>query len=363
MNLININNSIVFVRVCYDLPNLESSDRILDSKATIRQLLNQGNQVILLSHWGRPDGKKISELSLEKLLESVQSNFSEPVEFINQYDYFEKNISLQDIMKITRTKLFLFENTRFSPYETSKNLLNRDSLAQKYREIAQYFVDEAFPVSHRQEVTNYELKKHLPYAYGLSFMNELQKLEIIRTNPSKPFAIIMAGSKLETKLPLIAKMCEKGDKVLLGGELCFTFLKAVNSPLQIYDSLIEEAFISKAKELLSKYPTKIILPVDFIYGNIDNKKLALDLGPKTLRLFELELEKANSIFWNGPLGYYLDKKYALGTLEIGKYISDLSQAYKVLGGGDSVAVLPQETLEKFDFVSMGGGATLEYLSN
>lgn len=363
MNLAEIKHSIVFVRVCYDIPNLESSDRIKDSQETVNQLLRQGNQVILLSHWDRPNGKKTSEFSLEKLLESVQSNFTQTIEFINQYDYFEKNISLRDIMKVSKTKLFLFENTRFSPNEASKNLFERDVLAQKYKEIADYFVDEAFPVSHRQEVTNYELKKQLPSTYGLSFINELYQLEKIKTNPKKPFVVLMAGSKLETKLPLISKMCEKADKVLLGGELCFTFLKAASSSVEIYDSLVEEIFVSQAKELLYKYPTKIILPIDFIYGNIDNKKLALDLGIETLKLFKSELNKAKSIFWNGPVGYYLDENYAAGTLEVGNHISSLSQAYKVLGGGDSVAVLPKETLENFDFISMGGGATLEYLSN
>jgi phosphoglycerate kinase len=363
MNLTEIQNAIVLVRVCYDLPSLQDTDRIKDSQKTINLLLNQGNKVILLSHWGRPDGKRVSELSLENLLGAVQSNFTEDIEFINQYDYFDKNLSLRDLMNISKTRLFLFENTRFDANETTKNLFARDLLAQKYAQIADYYVDEAFSVSHRQEVTNYEVKKLLSYSYGLSFRNELTHLEKIKTNPNKPFVVLMAGAKLETKLPLIAKMCEKADKVLIGGQLCFTFLKAANSDINLFGSVIEPDFLQQAKDLLIKYKDKIVLPVDFIYGDLNGEKLALDLGSQTLDIFKSELSNGKSIFWNGPVGYYLDKKYAAGTIELGNHIAKLQHVYKVLGGGDSVAVLPEETLEYFDFVSMGGGATLEYLSN
>jgi phosphoglycerate kinase len=363
MNLTEIENSVVLVRVCYDLPSLQDIDRIIDSQKTINLLLNQGNKIILLSHWGRPDGKIISESSSENLLEVVQSNFAEEIEFINQYDYFDKNISLRDIINISKTRLFLFENTRFHTDEASKNLFARDKLAQKYAQIADYFVDEAFPVSHRQEVTNYEVKKLLPYSYGLSFQNELNQLEKIKTNPKRPFVVLMAGAKLETKLPLIAKMCEKADKILIGGELCFTFLSASGSIIQLYNSKIENSFLAEATNLLEKYGDKIVLPIDFIYGNLNNVKVALDLGPETLKIFKSELSIAKSIFWNGPVGYYLDKPYAKGTIELGNYITNLHLSYKVLGGGDSAAVLSKETLKDFDFVSMGGGATLEYLSN
>jgi 3-phosphoglycerate kinase len=365
MNLKGIKNSIVLVRVCYDVPSLTDIDRIINSVPTVKALLSQGNQVILLSHWGRPEGKRVPELSLEKLLPVVQSQFTENVEFINQYDYFDKHMSLRDLMNITKTKLFLFENTRFHPHETSQNLFARDELAQKYSEIADYFVDEAFAVSHRQEVTNYEVKKLMSYSYGLSFENELTHLEKIKTNPERRFVVLMAGAKLETKLPLIEKMCEKADLVLIGGELCFTFLKALGPDLDIelYDSVVEEHYVQTALELMKKYPEKIILPVDFVYGERDGVKLALDLGEDTLALYKYELSQAKTIFWNGPVGYYLDPQYAKGTLEIGEYIASLSNIYRVLGGGDSVAVMPKKVLSSFDFVSMGGGATLEYLAD
>jgi phosphoglycerate kinase len=363
MKLTEIKNSIVLVRVCYDIPSLQDTDRINDSSQTVKSLLQQGNQVILLSHWGRPDGKIVPELSLEKQLESVQSYFTETMEFINQYDYFNNSLSLRDLMNISKTRLFLFENTRFHTDESSKNLFARDKLAQKYAEIADYFVDESFPVSHRQEVTNYEIKKLLPYSYGVSFQNELNQLEKIKTNPNRPLVVLMAGAKLETKLPLITKMCEKADKILISGELCFTFIKAANTKIELYDSLVETSFLTQAKELLEKYPNKIVLPIDFIYGDYRNGKSALDIGPATLALFKSNLSEAKSIFWNGPVGYYLEKKYAHGTIELGNYISNLPDTYKILGGGDSVAVLSKSVLASFNFVSMGGGATLEYLSS
>jgi phosphoglycerate kinase len=363
MKINEIKNSKVLVRVNFDIPTIDNTARIQDSVHTIQTLLDNGNQVIMLSHWGRPDGARDSSLSLEKLLEKVQSFYTETIEFINQYDYFDKSLSLRDLLNITKSKLFLFENTRFHPDETSKKLFKRDDLAQKYAEIADFFVDEAFSLSHRQEVTNYEVKKLLPYCYGLSFQNELRCLEKIKTNPALPFVVLMAGAKLETKLPLIEKMCEKADKVLIGGQLCFTFLHAMNFKISLYDSLIEPAFIEKAKALLEKYPDKIVLPVDFKYGILDTKQMALDIGSDSIGLFERELSKAKTIFWNGPVGYYFEPDFAQGTLQIAEFVSNLSNSYRVVGGGDSVAVLSIETLNKFDFVSMGGGATLEYLAD
>ena len=362
MNLNQIQNSIVFVRACYDLPNLDSKERIQDSLATVNKLLDNNNQVILLSHWGRPEGQRVPELSLEKMLSLVQGEFETEVEFINQYDFFEKDLSLRDLTKVSKTRLFLYENTRFSGVEASKNLFERDVLVQKYKQIADYFVDEAFPLSHRQEVTNYDLKKAMASTYGVSYKNEVTNLYKIKSDPERPLVVLMAGSKLETKLPLIEKMCQKADKVLIGGELCFTFLQAAGSNIDLHDSKVEDSFLDTAKVLLEKYSDKIVLPIDFVYGELNGKKAALDLGSQSLALFKSELGKAKSIFWNGPLGYYLEKPYEKGTLEIAEFVANLSDTYTVLGGGDSVAVIPSDTLAKFDFVSMGGGATLEYLA-
>jgi phosphoglycerate kinase len=363
MKISEIKNSKVFVRVNFDVPSISDTARIFDSVKTVQMLLSNSNQVILISHWGRPEGSRVTDMSLEKLLPAVQTFYSESVEFINQYDYFDKNISLRDLLNISNSKLFLFENTRFSPNESSKNLFERDELAQKYAGIVDYFVDEAFSLSHRQEVTNYEIKKLLPYSYGLSFENELRNLEKIKSDPKQPFVVIMAGAKLETKLPLIEKMCEKVDKILIGGQLCFTFLVAAESKIELYNSAIDLTFLEKAKELISKYKDKIVLPVDFKYSELDGKKMALDIGEASILRFKSEIENAETIFWNGPLGYYFDKDFAEGTLQIAGFIANLKKPFKVLGGGDSIAVLPKEVLQQFDFVSMGGGATLEYLSN
>jgi phosphoglycerate kinase len=361
MQLSEIVGKIVLVRVCFDLPNLGDTARILDAKETVDLLLENGNQVVLLTHWGRPE-KVGSELFTLKLLDSVTEVLEHEVEYINQYNFFDKNLSLRDLFKVSKSRLFLMENTRFDVRENSLDILERSEIAKKYGEIGDYFVDEAFAVSHRQEGTNSDIKRFVPYTFGLSYTKEVEALEHLKKNKNHPFVVVMAGAKLETKLPLIEHMCVVADKVLIAGVLCFTFLKASGSEVEIFDSKIEESFLLKAKQILEKYGDKIVLADDFVFGEQNGKKLGLDIGPKSLAKFERELAGAKTVFWNGPTGYYFEKPYEVGTLELAKTIVNLTDCYSVVGGGDTVACLPSEITKGFDFVSMGGGATLEYLA-
>jgi phosphoglycerate kinase len=373
LNLESITNSTVLVRVCYDLPDLQSFDRILDSQKTISLLLKQNNKVILATHWDRPEGKNL-EFSLLKQKNLIEKVLAQKVEFVDQYNGFEL---AKKTIKDSKNQLFLLENTRFDADEKSKDAAKRSELAQKYATLASFFVDEAFPVSHRKEATNCEIKNFLPSCLGLSYQSEIANLEKLKNNPAKPFVAVMAGSKLETKLPLIEKMLPLVDKLILGGKLCFVFVKVLqdqgNSKYLQADlglSEIEQDFYDKAAELLEKYSDKLVLPLDFVYGDKDfniveknfTGKYAYDLGENSLAEFKEVLVGSKTIFWNGTLGCYEKKPFDTATLELAAAVTELPNSFKVIGGGDTNASLSKDLLAKFDFVSMGGGATLDYLA-
>ena len=360
-----IKNSKVLIRVNYDLPNLEDSERVDDSLATIQTLLEENNKVILCTHWGRPKPEDIdshSHFSTSRLDDLLEEKLAESVLFVNQFNSWEET---KEEIDNARENIIILENTRYSKDEKSKDNATRLELAKKYAGLADYFVDEAFAVSHRQEATNTEIKELLPWCHGISFFNEINNLNKLK-NPDKPFAVIMGGAKLETKLDLLNKILPKTDKLIVGGMLCFTFIAAKkamgfeNIP-EIYESMVETDFIETAKVLIEQYGDKIIIPVDFVYS--PDGKYAFDIGPKTLELFATTLSDAKTVFWNGPMGFYEKPPYDHGTLELGRIVIGLTSAFKVVGGGDTGSALPSYILDGIDFVSMGGGATLEYLSS
>jgi phosphoglycerate kinase len=360
MILNEIQGNIVAVRVCYDLPTLTDIARIEDSKDTILQLLAHNNSVVLLSHWGRPNGAdaKFSMLQMQQVVSEILGC---EVEYINQYDFFEKQLSLRDIIKVSRSKVFLLENTRFDPREQSQNPLERHELAQNYADVCDVFVDEAFAVSHRQEATNTELAQLKGRVLGFSFEHEVAGLTKLVFDTASPFVVVMGGSKLETKIPLMQAMCEKADVILVAGEIALPFL-AAKGGVNLGDLVIPEVTLAFAQKLMETYPDTIVVPDDIVMGELGGKMLPLDIGSKTIEKYKVIVQTAKKIFWNGPLGYYEQKPYDTSTLELGEIIADLKDVYRVIGGGDTISALPKNVQEKFDFVSMGGGATLEFLT-
>ncbi len=397
ISLDQINNSTVLVRTSFDIPNLSDIERILDAIPTIKKLLEQNNKLILCTKWGKIKEKvEISEMqnhpkSTSNLLSTLTSevqkidlensleNSNQPVSVIaiNQFAFdfaqLRKNLE-QMYFSINSKTIILLENTHFDPLEKSKNEAERLEIATEYAKLADYFVDEAFASSHRLEATNTEIKTLLPYALGSSYANEVANLEKLK-NPKKPFIVLMGGAKLETKLPLLEKLLPLSDKILVAGLLAFTFIKAarlnaeklgekVDLP-EIFNSMVEEDFVPNAQELLKKFPSKIILPIDFIYDEIEKngetKKLACDIGELTIAKFGTEIKLAKTLFWNGPMGFFEKKPFDQATFKIAEIITQ-SHCFSVLGGGDTNAALGAEILSKFGFVSMAGGATLSFLS-
>lgn len=375
ISISEIKNSTVLVKVGFDLPSLDDYSRVLDTKNTVDLLLQNNNKLVLLSHWGRPKSATDTELSLQKMLPLLQKLLGISIEFVNQYSDFE---TAKIKIKSSENQIFLLENTRFDSSEKSKDTILRLELATKYAMLGDYFVDEAFSLSHRKEATNTELKNLLPWCFGLSFENEIKHLDSLKNHPDKPFVIIMAGSKLETKLPIINKMLPICDKLLVAGKLCFTFLQAAKElglskykEVDFGQSEVELDFIPQAKKILTDSPDKIILPIDFVFAD-DQKnlvsstysgvKLALDIGAQSIASFIQELQKAKTVFWNGTIGYYEKEIFNQGNKRIGQFLADTDYINKIIGGGDTSSSLRPETLSKINFVSMGGGASLECLS-
>lgn len=372
-----IDHKTLLVRVCFDLPSLQDTARILDAKQTIQTLLDNQNKVVLLSHWGRPKGQFLSEKSLQNLIPIITKIIGKTPIYLNQFENFEKT---KQVIENSTENFFLLENTRFDPDEKNKDDQKRQVLAQKYAQLGEIFIDEAFSVSHRKEVTNYDLKNLLPWGFGYSHQNEIDSLQKLKQNPERPFMVIMAGSKLETKLDLISKMILKADKILLAGKLAFTFLQAAKelkidkySQIDYGKSQIEIEFLDTAKDLLVKFEEKLVLPTDFVYGDSDGNLIqsdkinpsdqyfAYDVGSETVSGYCNILAEAKTVFWNGTLGYYEKFPFERATMLVGYFLANQNQIYRVLGGGDTTAALIPEILQKFDFASMGGGASLDFL--
>ncbi len=374
LNFDQIQNSTVLLRADLNLPSLKDDSRVVATIPTIRQLLANHNKVVILTHWGRPEGHD-PKLSTELLVPAITKHLSQQVEFVNQFSSFQE---AKAQIEASRQSVFLLENTRFDPREQAKDTTVRLELAQVYAKLGEVLVDEAFAVSHRQEATNYELKQLLPSVLGLNYQQEIQYLDVIKSNPTYPYAVIISGSKLETKLPLIEKFLDKADYILLAGMICFTFIQAQADLVQtnqlatnqklpnLADSPIETDFLARAKEILKQYGPKLILPIDFAYYQDGDKTLAFDIGPETVNLFQSYLAKCQTIFWNGPLGVYERPPFDQGTKAIAQFLAsleDTTKPYIVTGGGDINSAIPEEYLAKFTWVSTGGGATLEYLSS
>lgn len=362
IDLNSIKNSNVLVRVGFDIPNLDSITRIESAIGTIQKLLENGNKLLLITKWGNREEKDYKYLRTTRHLAPViQKLLDKPVIYFDQLSYLNDQASLKHDLELCKSNVILLENTHFWENENSKIPHLRMEAALFYSKIATYFVDECFISSHRTEATNKELKSLLPWSYGLQYLSEISSLNKFK-NPKKPFFLIMGGAKLQTKLPLLHKLLPLADQVFVGGLLCFTLVEASNqlgyTKLDIKNSPVESNLIKEAKIIMEQYGDKIVLPVDFVW--LENK--AMDLGSDTISLFKSKLETAKSLFWNGPLGYYEDPSFRKSTLEIAGYITTLQNCYKLLGGGDTDVAIPCEIANKFDFVSKGGGATLEYLS-
>ena len=321
--------------------------------------------VTFLSHLGRPSGVD-PEYSLKPVAEKMSTLIKEEVIFIDAL-YGPEVKSKIDMLP---GKIFLLENLRFHNEEIDNDII----FAEKVTNNFDTFILDAFGASHRNHASIVSFGKFIESYQGMLMTDEVQNLELLTDSPKKPFTVILGGAKISDKLNLINKLLPKVDNLLIGGGMCFTFLKALG--FNIGNSLCEDDYLNTAQDVLdSEYGNKIILPSDIgvtksISSGIRNEKhiselsdddIGIDISHKTVRQFESLLLNSNTVFWNGPMGIFENHNFKFGTQSITEIASDLN-AYTVVGGGDSVsAIRTFSDVSKFNHISTGGGASLEYL--
>lgn len=365
----------VIIRVDFNVPmkdgKIIDDTRIIESLDTIRYALGEQAKVILLSHLGRVKEESDKE---KNTLTPVAIHLSEllrrPVTFINR----TRSKRLEEaITNMKNGDIILIENTRFEDLEENRESSNDSELAGYWASLGDIFINDAFGTIHRSHASNVGVASLLPNAIGLLVEKELTELSKL-DNPNRPYVVILGGSKVKDKIGVIENLVKKADKIIIGGGMAFTFLKALG--YNIGSSLLEEEYIDFCKKIIEKYPYKFLLPVDVQAAiNTDAKtpsrvvkinelrkeEMGLDIGPDTVSQILGVLKNAKTIVWNGPLGMYEIPKYCYGTEQVLKIISNLP-AECILGGGDIVAAATKLGYkEKVTHASTGGGATLEYL--
>ncbi len=370
-----LNSKKVLIRCDFNVPMKDNKilddTRILESLETIQYVLDQNAKVILLSHLGRVKSEEdLKTNSLKEVAKRLGELLQKEVIFIPK----TRGEELEDaINNLKEKEILLVENTRFEDLEGKLESNNDLELGKYWASLGDVFINDAFGTIHRCHASNVGIASNLPHAIGFLVEKELKALEELK-RPKKPFIVILGGSKVNDKVGIIKELVKKANHILIGGGMAFTFL--LSEGFEVGNSLVDSENIDFCREILEKYPTKILLPIDvltskeFIESNhykvkeinqIEDGEMGLDIGPKTVELYKSYLKDAKIVLWNGPLGVYEFEHYKKSTNEILNYLVD-SNIKTILGGGDIVAAASNAKLkEKVYHASTGGGATLEFL--
>jgi phosphoglycerate kinase len=359
----DLRNKRVLVRVDYNVQmekgRVLNDSRIRASLPTLRYLCDAGAKIIIVTHLGRPDGKQVEELRTDPLAKRLGELIGTEVRKTG----LPIDKAKPEIEGLKSGSILMLENIRFYPEEEK----NDREFAKKLAALAEFYVNDAFGVSHRDNSSVSAITEFLPSCAGLLLEKELTTLGKILQNPEKPFYAIIGGAKLETKIPVIENLARIADKILLGGAMIFSFYKAQG--LETGQSLVGEKEIPLAKGILDKFKDKIVLPIDVVLDDltsVDTKSIpkdaaGLDIGIRSIRTFASTLQDAKTVLWNGPMGKFEQKPFDAGTTTLARIISQLS-ATTIVGGGETVAAIEAAGLsDRFTLVSTGGGATLEFL--
>ena len=372
---IDLKGKKVFVRCDFNVPmdenqNITDNRRIVAALPTIKYLIEQNCKIILASHLGRPKGEFKPEFSLAPVAKELSKQLGQEV-------LMAKDVIGEDAHKLAENlqegQVMLLENVRFHKEETD----NDPEFAKKLADMAEIFVNDAFGTAHRAHASTEGISHYLPSVSGFLIEKELKFLGEALNNPERPFVAILGGAKVSDKIGVIDNLLEKVDTLIIGGGMAFTFFKAQG--YNIGNSLCELDKCDLALQLLEKAKNKgvkLLLPIDTkigkefkpdtesktdSYAEIPDGWEGLDIGEKTLELFEKELQNAKTVVWNGPVGVFEFEKFAVGTNELAKVISKLD-ATTIIGGGDSAAAVEKAGLaDKMTHISTGGGASLEFL--
>ena len=369
----------VIIRCDFNVPMkdgvITSDARIVAALETIQYCIDKGAKVILMSHLGKvktEEDKENPKHNLAPVAVRLSELLGIDVTFVNQ----TRGEELENaVASMQAGDVVLMQNTRFEDVDGKKESKNDAELAQYWASLGDVFINDAFGTTHREHASNYGIAKHLPSAFGKLVEKEVSKLQEL-INPEHPFIAVLGGGKVADKISVIENLAPKADKILIGGGMAFTFLKAAG--VEVGKSLVDEANLDFCKRMIEEYGDKIVLPIDVRTGklvsddvrdavdtgiktikDIAPDEAGLDIGPETEKMFEEYLSTAAIGVWNGPLGAYENENYKKGTDRIVKYIAD-NGIKVILGGGDVVAAAGKYK-DSVYHASTGGGATLEFI--
>ena len=374
---LDLDNKKVLIRVDFNVPIKEGKivddTRIVGALPTIQYALDHNAKVILMSHLGRvKEEADLEKNNLAPVAVRLSELLKREVKFVNATRGEELESAINNM---NDGEVILMQNTRYEDLNGKKESSNDPELGAYWASLGDVYINDAFGTIHRAHASNVGIPSNLQEtsAFGFLIEKELNALSIL-DNPEKPFMVVLGGAKVADKIGVIENLVTKADKILIGGGMAFTFLKAEG--FNIGKSLLDAESLDFCKDILAKYSDKIVLPVDVAVTNeysndeeyrekditdLTDEEMGLDIGSKTLELFENNLKEAKSVIWNGPLGVYEFDKYKVNTDKLLQYIVD-NNIKTVLGGGDIVAAATVANLkDKVYHASTGGGATLEYL--
>ncbi len=380
VNDFNFKDKKTLVRVDFNVPqsaDLKVTDntRIVAAKPTIDKILNDGGSVILMTHLGRPKGKKTEEFSLKNLVNEIENVMGRTVLFCHDCIGEDAENMTKDLKP---GEILLLENLRFYDEEEKGDV----TFAKNLSKYADAYVNDAFGTAHRAHASTAIIAQYFPETkfFGLLMAKELEAIDKVLKNGEKPVTAIIGGSKVSSKITIIENMLPAIDHLIIGGGMAFTFIKALGG--NIGNSLVEVDKMDLALEIIAKAKSmnvRICLPVDVIaadeFNNDAERKeldayqipenwMGLDVGPRTRKLFHDIIMNSRTILWNGPVGVFEMPNFAAGTIRLGDSIAEATRlgAFSLVGGGDSVAFVKQNGYEsKVSYVSTGGGAMLESL--
>ncbi len=379
IDTINFSGKKALIRVDFNVPldenfNVTDANRIEAAKSTIDKILNDGGSVILMSHLGRPKAKE-EKYSLKHIVSKVSEVLGRPVIFATDCIGSEAEEKAKNLKS---GEVLLLENLRYYKEEEAGDV----EFSKKLAQLGDVYVNDAFGTAHRAHASTTIIAQFFPNDkyFGHLLAKEIESLDRVLKNSEKPVTAILGGSKVSSKITVIENILDKIDHLIIGGGMTFTFVKALGG--QIGNSICEDDKLDLALEILAKAKEKSVsvhLPVDMViadaFSNDANTKTAnvneipdgwqgLDVGEKTLENFKQVILDSKTILWNGPVGVFEMKKFAVGTIKLGDFIAEATKngAFSLVGGGDSVAAVKQFGLEsKMSYVSTGGGAMLEML--
>lgn len=365
----DLNGKRVMIRCDFNVPitngKIDDDNRIRMSLKTINYAIDNNAKVILLSHLGKIKEESDKE---KNSLEIVSVRLSE---LINRKVIFSHDTKSEELTRLVNNlkekDVLLIENTRYEDLDGKKESSCDMDLAKYWASLGDIFINDAYGTCHRAHASNVGIARLLPNGIGFLVEEEITKIDSVLKENTHPFIIIMGGKKVSDKIPIIKNLINKCDLLLIGGAMSFTFLKAKG--YNVGNSIVDVDNISFCKDMLEKYPNKILLPIDIINENNDNIKIenikddiGYDIGKETIKLYCDKIKDAKRIIVNGPMGMFENENYENGTRKIYECISE-NNIKTIIGGGDSASSVKKLGFDgKFYHISTGGGATLEYLS-